>query len=177
MRCGKAALVLLGMVTFFFLQACGGNGNHYEFKIAESDGTTAVSGSFTGTDLNDDGVITKDELEFFQEEAPLHFVFSQAADWKKAFTPESLPAIVHGLNDLQAFRFELEAFAKGEPSLEFKTNTKKTIEASGYHFWRKVDLSDKAKGPTLVNGVGDGTQGLELSMRTLENASVKVTRK
>ncbi|HDP94567.1 MAG TPA: hypothetical protein ENN40_04305 [Candidatus Aminicenantes bacterium] len=177
MRYVKAALVLLGLAALFLIQACGGDGYGYVFKIAESDGTTAVSGSFSGNDHNGDGAITKEELESFREEAALHFVFSQAADWKKSFTPESLPKIIHGLNDLQAFRFELEAFAKGEPSLEFKTNTKETVEASGYHFWRKVDLSDKTSGPTLVNGVGDGTQGLELSMRTLEDASVKVTRK
>lgn len=177
MKHTKTAPVILVLAAFFLLQACGANGNHYEWTIEESDGTRAVSGSFTGTDQNNDGVITKNELEFFQEEAALHFVFSQAAEWKKSFTPESLPKIVHGLNDLQTFRFELEAFAKGEPGLQLETNTKESVQQKGYHFWRKLDLSDPAEGPTLVNGVGDGTQGLELSMRTLENASVKVIRR
>ena len=168
---------LLILAAFFLFQACGGEGNNYVFKITESDGTTAVSGSFTGSDLNGDGAITREELTAFREEASLHFIFSQPAKWKESFTADSLPGIVHRVDDLKRFRFDLAAFGNGESSLELETNTKTTVEASGYHFWRKLDLSHKAKGPTLVNGVGDGTQGLELSMRTLENARVEVKRK
>jgi len=169
--------VLLILAVFVVLQACGGGGgNTYTFKVVESDGDVAVTGRFTGEDANGDGVIAMDELQSFREETPLRFIYSQPADWKDMVKEDSLPVIVHGLADLKSFRLDLAALKKGEACLEMETNTRETIIVSGYHFWRKLDMANKAQGPTLVNGVGDGTQGLELSMRTLENAAVKVTR-
>lgn len=177
MRRSKTIPVLLILAVFVMLQACGGgDGNMYTFQVVENSGKVAVTGSFSGEDANGDGAITMDELQSFREETPLHFIYGQPADWKDKVKESSLPTIAHGLADLKSLRLDLAALKKGEPCLEMETNTKETVVVSGYHFWRKLDMTDKTKGPTLVNGVGDGTRGLELSMRTLENAKIEVTR-
>ncbi len=163
-------------ILAFFVFSCNSSGSDYSFKISDEDGPVIISGSFSGSDMNKDGIIDKSELKSFTEECPLDFEFSMQAGWKKSFTPETLPKITHGIVDLQSFQFDLKLWKQGKQALRFKTNTKDSKIASGYHFWRQCEFLENSSGIDIISGVGDGTQGLEMSMRTLENPQIEVTK-
>ncbi len=165
---------LILFVLPFFLYACNSSGNSYGFKIIDKDGSVIISGGFSGTDTNKDGIIEKSELETFTEDCPLNFVFSQPAEWKKSFTPDALPKITHGLKDLESFEFNIQLWKEGRQAIRFKTNTRDSEICKGYHFWRGCEFPKDSAEINIISGVGDGTQGLEMSLKTLENHRIEI---
>ncbi len=151
----------------------------FKLSILDKGNESIVTCMFSCRDENNDGVIDKNELQEFKETGRHLYaktIAGQAGGWRSTVDVEKLPPILHTLADLNKFRFSISEYQQGTIVIDYATKTKEYLKVGGYYFMRIVSIEENGKKLTVLSWVGDGTQGLELTMRDSKNLTLKIVQ-
>jgi len=180
MRFNVKVVLLFG--CFFLLTVFGYSDDQvwqYKLTIYDSGNEALVTCVFSCQDTNNDGIIEINELKEFKETGKHVFVGTiagQSGGWRSAVDVKNLPMIIHGIEDINSFNFNLTEYKKGNIIIEYHTKTKNYLQVGTYYFMRIVSIEEKGKKVNVLSWVGDGTQGLELTMRDSKTLTLKIEK-
>ncbi|MBN1798734.1 MAG: hypothetical protein JW822_09155 [Spirochaetales bacterium] len=174
--------VILLFGNFLLLTAHGfsdGPVSEYKLTIYGGGNEALVTCVFSCQDTNNDGIIEISELKDFKETGKHLYpvtIAGQSGGWRAAVDVKSLPPIIHAIEDVRIFRFSVSEYEKGNSVIDYETKTKNYLRVGAYYFMRIVSIEEHGKKLSVFSWVGDGNQGLELTMRDTKNLTLKIEK-
>jgi len=151
--------------------------NTYKLEIIGNNNNVLITCLFSGKDTDGNGIIERQELVDFKETEQYKFTHtSSIAGWRAYVDVDSMPMLTHTVEDIKVFAFSVADFAEGVTRLEYHTESKEDFIYDNYHFWRIVEIDSEAGKIGLFHGIGDGTQGLALTMTDPDSLSFVIEK-
>jgi hypothetical protein len=173
----RVFIILLLLLVGFLTASCDTGGGKYKLQILRSGNEIIIECIFSGEDTNRDGIIDASELTAFEETENYEYVHTSSSfGWGAFVDVEKMPMLSHGIDDIMEFRFYVDEFEKGNTLIDYSTNSSADLVFESYHFWRTVRIENNGSEITVADGIGDGTQGLALTMLDTNSLTYRIEK-
>ena len=177
----KVIMILIIFYLFILIVYCKGNNkiSTYMLHIYRNNDEPVVTCIFSFKDTNNNGIIETSELTELKETGihayPIYT--GVQGDWRSSIDVKTLPKIDHSLEDVEEFNFNIAEFNKGKTIIKYRTKTKNKLSIEKYLFMRIVEIEENGNKISVLSWVGDGKQGLELTMLDSKKLTLKIEKK